>query len=488
MKHLGEYSTRSPERNLKNRNHEDDSLMSALNLNRMFESVQAKPEVEVQCKASDTESEVSEQSQEFEVEDCKDQDGLDFEIVHTTRSEDGLDEHDEPVAKWIEKLGDHFVNPSPKRNSASKILRNVSETSSEGENIDLAVSSDNNNDLDLSVFHRLQKSLKTPKNLHENPADQEESFTYSQSQYDDKINWPKFEDLTLDFEELRITERDNLLQGISKLRDSYLEASNDVLQLLKVLENQDVLEKSKYDDQDELDLSGWVENEKSKYNLKILDFECQQKVEEKQNPIPIKINQNTFTEPSYNNNSQKSLCQPSPHKPVKFLTPDSINKIKQITENLALMNKDLDTFNLSFSSTPAPSPSPSITPPSPSPSQYPAYSPKTPCYSPKTPNRCSHSPPISKSPYTYTYNYTPTPAHPEPVSTPTAAKIPTPTRTPKAPKPQSPTITTPANPKNPHFTPVQLSNKENVWSNIPTKTQGNLMMASNYKHNVFSRK
>lgn len=464
--------------------------MSALNLNRMFESVQAKPEVEVQCKASDTESEVSEQSQEFEVEDCKDQDGLDFEIVHTTRSEDGIDEHDEPVAKWIEKLGDDLANPSPKRNSASKILRNVSETSIEDENIDLALSSDNNHDLDLYGISSPPKITQNNQKLHENPAEQEESFTYSQSQYDDKINWPTFEDLTLDFEELRITERDNLLQGISKLRDSYLEASNDVLQLLKVLENQDVLEKNKYDDQDELDLSGWVENEKSKYNLKILDFQSQQKIEEKQYPIPTKINQNTFTEPSYNNNSQKSLCQPSPHKPVKFLTPDSINKIKQITENLALMNKDLDTLNLSFPSTPSPSPSPSpsITPPSPSPSHYPTYSSKTPCYSPKTPNRCSHSSPISKSPYTYTYNYTHTPTQPEPHPTPTAAKIPTPTRTPKAPKPQNPTITTPVNPKNSHFTPVQLSNKENVWSNIPTNTQGNLMMASNYRHNVFSRK
>lgn len=48
------------------------------------------------------------------------------------------------------------------------------------------------------------------------------------------------EDLTSDFEDLKLNKPGDFCYGISKLRESYLEASKDVLNLLKVLENEQV--------------------------------------------------------------------------------------------------------------------------------------------------------------------------------------------------------------------------------------------------------
>jgi hypothetical protein len=55
-----------------------------------------------------------------------------------------------------------------------------------------------------------------------------------------KIDSEFIEDMTCDFEDLKLIKLGQWNHGISKLRESYLEASKDVLNLLKVLETEEV--------------------------------------------------------------------------------------------------------------------------------------------------------------------------------------------------------------------------------------------------------
>jgi hypothetical protein len=72
-------------------------------------------------------------------------------------------------------------------------------------------------------------------------------FTKSELQDTMKIDSEFLEDMTYDFEDLKLVKPGQWNHGISKLRESYLEASKDVLNLLKVLETEKVNDPLEFD-------------------------------------------------------------------------------------------------------------------------------------------------------------------------------------------------------------------------------------------------
>lgn len=230
---------------LKSSNEPLTDSLSAMNLEEVFNSVQVpKAELEVRCNKSEDsyieeKSEVSDESEHLEIELPNDNE-VDFEVVKANDSDDEY----EPK-KWVQTT-DKKVYTLQKSGSES------SSDSNKAEGLDfatkLSLDADEQEDkeaLDNSVdFEKVQindnslsKSSNSVKSKESQDKEQELdlSYCYTNSGKEDNEQEHEPSNMTIDFNDLANLEDDPLSNGISKLRESYLEASKEVYDCLKCI-------------------------------------------------------------------------------------------------------------------------------------------------------------------------------------------------------------------------------------------------------------
>ncbi|CAI2382799.1 unnamed protein product [Moneuplotes crassus] len=249
---------------------------------------------------------------------------LDFEVVHTVHSDDGGEQ-----SKELEGV-----------NEESKISP-LMEVNTKKENESLLQSQI---DLTLSSEDEISKSVLS-------------SCIELQSNKDDTSRIFK-EDLTLEFEDLKRLNNDILGEGVSQLRDSYLQASEEVFNLLKVL-NKSPLQTSLEE----------IQEEKKSEIIEVKEVPTEVKetpIEAKETPIEAKeipneqdelkedIEIDQIVEEKKDTGEIKGadkveleLEKPVP-KPI-ILTESNISKIFSIAKSLEKLNEDLGLFNFDLS-------------------------------------------------------------------------------------------------------------------------------------------
>jgi hypothetical protein len=155
-------------------------------------------------------------------------------------------------------------------------------------------------------------------------------------------------DISNDFELLKISDQDALTHGISKLRDSYLEASRDVLNLLKVLENEGV-DKINEKDEEVLDLSISLEIVKEvQPDQEIEQNYNQSKPSFKQPEVfwNYKPNQAFTIKESSSNGSFALKNNTLSHQNSTIISEEWITKIQKIVSEIKYVNEVLDDIEL----------------------------------------------------------------------------------------------------------------------------------------------
>ena len=150
-----------------------------------------------------------------EIELDQDQEDVTFEVVHTVHSDEELELHDKTKR-------DEIIPDSLQTQEISEKIENDED--------ELILTETNKSDI-------LQNSNDEAKPIEQKENDEKEDIV---------------EELTIDFEDLKALRISNQKAGFSLLRESYLQASEEVLNLLKVLEKQDITTQSNKED---LDLS-----------------------------------------------------------------------------------------------------------------------------------------------------------------------------------------------------------------------------------------
>lgn len=267
--------------------------------------------------------------------------------MHTEHSEYEETKYDD--AKWISKKSNSSVS-----SNLSKGDSGTDSSSDEHKDFDLDLSQEEM--LMKNVWEeQSEKEQVSTGNVEESIEDHElneESCEYSHSQLDVNIIQSFSDDFSSDFESFRLTKKDSLSQGISKLRDSYLEASKDVLHLLKVLDmpdlNKNKIVENEEEDDEELDLSYSI----NKSPLKNFDDNLPKIIEVEE------MSKDTSKHCDY----QVTGCNPiittslPPQAPVKqipkpkIFTEDWIYKLQQIIEDIKGVNQDLANINIDYPS------------------------------------------------------------------------------------------------------------------------------------------